>query len=347
MSENSNITNEDFYFELIAKELSGEISEKEQSTLLEWVNKREENRLLYAETVKSWKAVVIKNESPQFDIDAAWSTVKPRTNVAENKTKGRIISSNVFSLPYRIAAGILLVTGIFFLVKYTLYTTPEAVNFATLGNEIELYLPDSSRVLLNKNSTLTYYTDYNSELRKVYLEGEAFFEVKKSPDKKFMVIGVRSVTTVLGTSFTVRSVKNEEKEIVQVLTGRVSFAMNYEKEQEQAKDELILTPGFKGELDKSSHLTRYEIKDPNFVAWKDKRLIFDNTGMSEVVKTLEGYFNQKIEVKDPLLLNCRFTGTFDHPTAPEVLEVLSVSTNTSYKITGSKIVLSGKGCNKE
>jgi ferric-dicitrate binding protein FerR (iron transport regulator) len=101
-----------------------------------------------------------------------------------------------------------------------------------------------------------------------------------------------------------------------------------------------------GELDHSSQLSVHEINDPNFMAWKQNRLTFDNTALSAVVETLEEYFGAEIEVHNPLLLSCRFTGTFDKPTVDEVMKVLAVSTNSSYKIAGPKIILTGKGCDK-
>ena len=342
MSENNNITNNEFYFELIAKELRGEISEQEKILLLEWVGRREENRLIYEQSVKSSRVTAVKNKTTKPKTRAPW------LNTKNQKTKkSRMVSLKLSSTAYKVTASILLLIGIIFLVKYTLFNNATAINFATLGNEMELYLPDSSKVWLNKNSRLTYYSDYNSEARKIYLEGEAFFEVNKSEDKQFKVIGLRSTTTALGTSFTVRCVKNEAKEIVQVLIGSVSFAINFEKEKEQEKDKLTLTPGFKGELDRSSHLTKHKITDANFLAWKDKRLVFDNTSMLQVTEVLGKYFNKEIAVKEPQVLNCRYTGTFDHLTEKEILKALTTSTNTSYKIANNKIILLGKGCSKK
>jgi transmembrane sensor len=347
MAEKTNITNEDFYFEMIAKELNGEISEKEKSLLHEWVNKAEGNRAIYEQSIKNWKNTAVKNEIPDFDMEDAWLKVKAGTRISSNQKEGKVVSFRRQFISYKMVATILLLVGIFAFLKYTVFNAPEALNYTTLENEIKIYLPDSSEVLLNKNSRLTYYTDYNSEKRRVFLEGEAFFDVRKSPDKKFEVVGLRSITTVLGTSFSVRSVRNETKEVVQVVTGRVSFADNLSKE----KYELILTPGFKGELDEAflntNRMIKTEIKDPNFIAWKNKRLIFENTGMAEIKETLEKYFSKKIEVNDPLLLDCRFTGTFDQPKLEEIMEVLALSTNFSYTITKDKIILTGKGCTKK
>ncbi len=339
MAEKLTKTDGEIYDELIAKELNGEISEAEKTILLEWVNRKEENRVFYEKVSKSWKTAAVQNEMPDFDTGAAWKKVNARTLDAGGKGKGKIISFSSRIATQR-AAAVLLLVGIIALVRTTLLNTPEAVVYASREEKIELYLPDSSKVLLNKNSHLTYYTDFNSSERKVYLEGEAFFEVRKSEGKKFEVIGIRSVTTVLGTSFSVRSHKNEAKEVVQVVTGKVSMAALDNKE----KNQIILTPGLRGELDHSSLLTINEIDDPNFIAWKQERLVFENTELSVVAKTLQQYFGIEIEVTDPLLLSCRFTGSFDKPKPDEVLEVLAVSTNSSYKTTGIKIILSGKGC---
>ena len=338
MAENINIS--DFYFELIAKELSGEISEQEKSMLLEWVNKEQGNRIVYEQAIKNWNVVEKTKFTDEFNTDDAWSKIKIRTGLSEASEKNSSSFSYKPFLNLRVAASVLLLIGMFVLAKVTLFSSPEAKEFVTKENRMEIYLPDSSKVMLNQNSHLTYYSDFNSKGRKVHLQGEAFFEVRKAEGKKFEVIGSRSITTVLGTSFLIRSTKDEES--VQVVTGRVSFA----DKNELTKNLVILTPGFKGAFDQFSHVTKKEITELNFMAWKDERLVFDNTTLSEVKKELEKYFDLQIEVIDPLLLNCRFTGTFDKPTADQVLEVLAVSTNLSYKIVGDKIILTGSGCTK-
>ena len=72
----------------------------------------------------------------------------------------------------------------------------------------EILLPDGSAVTLNANSKLQYYTH---SARKVWLEGEAFFEVKKIPEtaEPFQVVTNDLTITVLGTTFNVNS-RNEQ-----------------------------------------------------------------------------------------------------------------------------------------
>ncbi len=53
MEELYKITGEDFYLELIAKELSGEISELEKSSLRQWIIKIKDNRQMLSSPLLS------------------------------------------------------------------------------------------------------------------------------------------------------------------------------------------------------------------------------------------------------------------------------------------------------
>jgi ferric-dicitrate binding protein FerR (iron transport regulator) len=115
-------------------------------------------------------------------------------------------------------------------------------------------LPDGSRVKLNANSELSLAKDWEiGENRKVYLTGEAFFEVKKIPETgaKFSVICKGINIEVLGTSFNVFS-RDEETEVY-LEEGQVKL--------DHGKDIIIMDPGefivysdSKGEILNRHHL---------------------------------------------------------------------------------------------
>jgi ferric-dicitrate binding protein FerR (iron transport regulator) len=204
-----------------------------------------------------------------------------------------------------------------------------------------MYLPDSSLITLNKHSTLSYASDFNENERVVYLQGEAFFDVKKTNGKTFTIISADSKTQVLGTSFTVRSYENEGKTEVQVLTGKVAFSTKKNPEQNQ----VLLTPGYKAVMEEDNQIMKAAINDPNFMAWKNDKLEFNNTRMDQVIATLEKYFEVPIEITEPQMLKCRFTGTFEKPTLQEIVDVLVVSVDLTYARKGNQFVFSGRGCN--
>lgn len=204
----------------------------------------------------------------------------------------------------------------------------------------EIVLPDSSKVWLNRNSKLSYISsDFNESNRVVFLEGEAFFEVQKNPSKPFIVQAALSRTEVLGTSFTVRSLAPEKKDVVQVMTGKVSFEL---KEKEEQK--VILLPGDKASVQEHGTIEKFKVTNLNSIAWKNDRLVFENSSLAEVTEAAESYFNIDIEIANSNLSDCRFTGSFTKPELEEVMKVLSVSMNLSYHQSDSTYVLTGEGC---
>lgn len=83
----------------------------------------------------------------------------------------------------------------------------------------------------------------------------------------------------------------------------------------------------------------------NSVAWKTQELVFDNTELGSVIKTLERYFEVKIE-GDPKILNCHYTGTFKEPKLGEVFNTIAFTfpTDLEIKKVDEKYILIGQGC---
>lgn len=73
----------------------------------------------------------------------------------------------------------------------------------TTAQPMPVTLPDGSTVQLYGQSRLSYPAQFTPEKREIYLDGKAFFEVKKDAQKPFFVYANSLVTRVLGTSFTV------------------------------------------------------------------------------------------------------------------------------------------------
>ena len=87
-------------------------------------------------------------------------------------------------------------------------------------------LSDGSSVLLQPNSKLSYPKIFIGNQRKVYLSGEAFFEISKNPKKPFFVYANEIVTKVVGTSFRIRAYSNQPNVEVLVRTGKVKVRSN-------------------------------------------------------------------------------------------------------------------------
>lgn len=214
----------------------------------------------------------------------------------------------------------------------------DLVKFKTKDKIITIYLPDSSKVYINKNSNLSYLaSSFESGKRLVQLSGEAYFNIMPNPEKPFIIHSDKSIIEVLGTSFNLKSIPNSEAVIVE--EGKVSLVR-----KSDPKSELILTQGKKGYIDSKGQLKKTKATNPNELSWKTKKLIFTKTPMEEVVKEIEKYFSIDIEIAEPKILNCKYTGVFENPTKENVLKIISLSINGTYQEENNVYKLMGKGC---
>src|SRR5690606_22071977 len=80
------------------------------------------------------------------------------------------------------------------------------------GQKSVMLLEDGTKVWLNADSKLTYSRNFaQGDLREVFLDGEAFFEVVSNPQKPFVVHTSALNIKVLGTSFNVKSYSDDSR----------------------------------------------------------------------------------------------------------------------------------------
>jgi transmembrane sensor len=330
------------HLNLITKHLRGETSAFEENLLKEWILESDQNKEYYAETVFLWNAGKAPVEQIP-DVELAWSKVRKRTisnDSANSNPENNVRRLSDYSTYWKVAASILVFIALGYLTR-SLWKEKEVIRLASGDQKREFYLPDSSKVSLNSNSSIAYTEDYNESNREITMEGEAFFEVKKDKQKPFIVNGKLSRTEVLGTSFNVRSYGNATSDEIEVVTGRVSFASLAQGK----KTQVVLLPGDKAVLDEKGEMETSKISIANTTSWKNEKLLFENNSLQEVVVAMEDYFKVSIEIQNSELNSCRFTGTFTKPSIEEMMQVLSVSINLSYSKKDQTYLLSGKGCN--
>lgn len=108
-------------------------------------------------------------------------------------------------------------------------------------SKMSVTLSDGSAVELLPNSTLSYRQDFNASKRNVILNGGANFNIAKDLSKPFTVTSNSVVTTVLGTSFTVKSYEASHTTII-LHEGRVMIKIANSASQDN-RHEYYLAPG--------------------------------------------------------------------------------------------------------
>lgn len=248
-------------YDRIAAYLSGNVSSAEKAFVEDWIRESEENRRFFDETQEIWKSAGLRLRHNDIDSTQLQLLRELRTRINEQQsTAGKVIS---ILQPYksylRVAAGLCL-----FMVSYFIITwaVREDITIETDAMVATVYLPDSTKVWLNADSHITYSGKFES--RRVELEGEAFFSVRKD-SSAFMVLTKGTVTDVLGTSFNIKE-QADSSVTLTVAEGTVKFSNTTGKNEEsiivKTSEKVVYKPGVK--LEKTRN------PDPAFAAWREQ-----------------------------------------------------------------------------
>ncbi len=208
-----------------------------------------------------------------------------------------------------ILVGILLLIPAYFLY----HNHVDEVTYSSGYSEIKhILLPDSSRVTLNGNSQLRLSKSEweNSKNRNVFLEGEAFFEVKhiniNGKSRKFLVYTNEVEIEVLGTEFNVNSRRLETKVILN--SGKVQLKIP----QESTTSKLVMKPGDLVTFDKEQGNTVINhTENPELLtSWRKNRLVFDEVSLNEISQILNDNYGLRVHFANDSLKEKRFRGTF-------------------------------------
>ena len=204
----------------------------------------------------------------------------------------------------------------------------------------EINLPEGSRVALNLDSRISYSRGFKSDTRQVELEGEAFFEVARDTTRPFIIRAGELNIEVLGTSFNVKAYEVDETVEVTVESGKVAVYRVGDK-----SNMVILVRGEKAVFRKElAELESMKNEDINFKSWKTRKIIFEDTPMSEVVRMINEIYQSDLRLSGSNLDDCPVTTIFDNQSLETVLNVLSSTLDLEISRDGDRIIISGRGC---
>jgi len=218
---------------------------------------------------------------------------------------------------------------------WQLFLQPTAATVQLVSNygEVKTHLlPDGSKVILNANSTLLFKEHWaKNAQRKVKLEGEAFFEVKKKSAKaQFIVETSKGTVQVLGTSF---NVKQRAKAFeVALLEGAVTLSTPEYPIIKMKPGELVKIEG------PDSYNSFFADVDA-FSAWRFQRMVFKEMTIKEVIQKLQDEFNWNVKVANKALLKRKITATISKNDPELLLKALSEIYDLQIEKLDNKIYL--------
>jgi len=320
--------------ELIAKRLTGEIGDAEQVILMQWLQTSEVNQQYYDQMQQLWQksvsAQTVLEKNP--DIEAALNRTKSKIRQASSGGKAKRIGINTWWLGMAASLALLAAAIWFFQSKgdtsAAIYTTLENTQLDTLS--------DGSTIALNQHSGLT--TAFDKKARRIKMHGEAYFEVTKNPEKPFIIEVKEVEVTVVGTRFNVDNHSDSTKVVVSVEEGRVKVQIGTQI--------IFLNAGEQASIDCSNGAILRSSLPPagNVKAWFDRRFIFDDVPLSEVIPILEKAYDVQIELKNKNLGNCRLHSRFNNEPISRVLSLIAETFSLKIESNNSRYLLDGLGC---
>ena len=313
--------------------------EQDSSFWSDWIANNPEKREEVEEAVKTLKSFSIRTlpvDSEKYHQDLK----RIQDTLGHSSASGTVSIRNRYRGALKIAAAVALILAVSVIARnYVVAPTEtlETVYFEKSnprGVKSTVMLPDGSTVKLNSESNLRYEEDYKRGERKVYLRGEAFFEVAENREKPFIVYSGNISTTALGTSFNVRAYPEDDLIEVYLLTGKVEV----KNVDDQTNLTLLPEEGARFDM-RNNILSSFETEFDHILAWRFGKLVFEKADFPEVLKRLERWYNVEFTVNGSPQSSWSLTGEFQNESLENVLRGIGHTTDYDFTISDNKVTI--------
>lgn len=356
--------------ELLSKFKEGNLSPSENSELASILRAGDRNDELRKDMEEIWAG----EEYPDAAVPLERIHVQLRKKLGQpdlSESSQRNTSPFAFIKPFlKYAALIVFTAGFTWIGRDVMYRREvkqseahRVVNteiFVPYGSKSKIILPDGSTVSLNSGSYLRYPSSFDSVNRSVFIQGEAFFDIRKDPRNPFIVKTADIMIKVLGTRFNVKSYSDEKTVETTLVSGSIEIYKN-DSSWSDRKRILVLKPNQQAIYEKQTGniavneknekagdkvirpirtflVQKKDDLDP-FIAWKDNRMIFRDESFSELSKKMERWYNVEIEIHSEDMSEALFSGIFEKETVEQALNALKIATPFEYKMNKNKIII--------
>lgn len=201
------------------------------------------------------------------------------------------------------------------------------------GGEYELILADGTHVWLNADSRLRYPAHFGKKERRVYLEGEAYFQVAKDSACPFRVESVAQTVEVLGTEFNVSAYSDDEGVYTTLVEGRVAVTAS------RSGEYSVLRPGQQAWVNGQA-ITVNEVNIHQVVDWKNGMFVFDDQNLETILRKVVHWYDVEVFFRNQAARTIIFKGNLPrYRELPELLKVLESSSDVRFSLKGKSLTV--------
>ncbi len=309
----------------IKQYLEGKTSVAEAQKVRDWLSDSTNDSALRKMLGEIWADSEITVHGQKPDFEQMLKGVSYRIHSGTQQNKPKLSLKRQFIEGWMKAAAVLFIP-LFLLTAYLLSGRFQQGDVETHVNLREVYtkpgtrtqieLPDGTMVWLNDGTTIKYPEQFTEKERVVFLDGEAYFEVKSNPKEPFIVENSMMKTRVTGTHFNLNAYSADRFFEATLLEGRIELFA-------QAKH-IDLSPGQQLQYNVSQNIfQRKDVRSDDAAAWIHGKLVFHNEKLDVVINKLSRWYNVDIQLSDALLRDYDLTYTLQNEKLEQSLNYIS------------------------
>ena len=201
------------------------------------------------------------------------------------------------------------------------------------GSEYWIVLPDGTRVWLNAATELKYPVAFHAKERRVYLKGEAYFEVAPDKNRPFYVETEEVKIRVLGTVFNVNTHYTRGVRTV-LVEGAVALEWGDQKE-------IRMKPGELADFDRTTtEVTLKEVDVTSYISWKEGYFVFEDEPLEEIMHTLSLWYDKEFLFVGKRSRALHFSGHIKRYERIEtILSAITDVTGVEFRMNGQIILI--------
>lgn len=174
------------------------------------------------------------------------------------------------------------------------------------GHQFSMTLSDGTKVWFNSGSKMKYPSRFNEDIRRVEIEGEVYFDVKRDEACPFIVsVDNRYDIEVLGTEFNVKSFHDQRASHTTLVNGKVSINLKNEDKN------IELSPSDQYLIEEDNNVDLRQVNTENFTSWRERKFVFINEPLEQIAHEMARCYDIDIDVNDKYKKH-RFTGRVDY-----------------------------------
>lgn len=199
------------------------------------------------------------------------------------------------------------------------------------GGEFKVRLQDGTLVYMNSETELKYPVRFVGKERRVYLSGEAYFEVQRDTTKPFIVVMNGNEVRVLGTEFNVRSYEDEKCQFTTLVAGKVLLTTHDHRCIE-------LLPNEQGIVDPQGDIRKEQVDVALYTAWKDGNFVFRKQSLEHIMEIVERWYDLKVTFEDEWCKQVSFSGNVErYDDFSKLAEMLEATGSVKFRMKNNEI----------